>query len=65
MRETRTSGSEGGGIETNRCSLPLSVTTGAGFETLSQSWWLLDAPLEAGHDTHSIQLFSAVSLVAL
>jgi len=23
MREIRTSGSEGGGIETNRCSLPL------------------------------------------
>ena len=27
MREIRTSGSEGGGIEANRCSLPLSVTT--------------------------------------
>jgi len=26
MREIRTSGSEGGGIETNRRSLPLSVT---------------------------------------
>src|SRR5215468_11995983 len=24
MREIRTSGSEGGGVETNRCSLPLS-----------------------------------------
>jgi len=28
MREIRTSGSEGGGVETNRRSLPLSVTTG-------------------------------------
>src|SRR5262252_717306 len=37
----------------------------ATFETLSQSWWLLDAPLEAGHDTHSIQLFSAASLAGL
>jgi hypothetical protein len=27
MRETRTSGSEGGGNETNRRSLPLSVNT--------------------------------------
>jgi hypothetical protein len=26
MREIRTSGSEGGGSETNRCSPPLSVT---------------------------------------
>jgi hypothetical protein len=31
MRESRTSGSEGGGVETNRCSLPLSAgdVTGA------------------------------------
>ncbi len=28
MREIRTSGSEGGGIEANRCSLPLSVLPG-------------------------------------
>jgi hypothetical protein len=28
MREIRTSGSEGGGIETNRSSLPLSGTQG-------------------------------------
>src|SRR5262249_51632480 len=27
---------------------------------LSQSWWLLDAPLEAGHDRHPIQLRSAI-----
>ena len=27
MREIRKSGSEGGGIETNRCFLPLSVST--------------------------------------
>jgi len=31
MREIRSYGSEGGGIETNRCFLPLSVTTGAAF----------------------------------
>ena len=31
MREIRTSGSEGGGIETNRRSLPLSVTTDRGY----------------------------------
>jgi len=31
MREIRTSGSEGGGIETNRYSLPLSVTTDRGY----------------------------------
>jgi hypothetical protein len=37
------------------------VTTEAAFETPFQGQWLLDAPLEAGHDTHSIQLFSAVS----
>src|SRR6266478_8589048 len=40
-----------------------SSNPGAAFEIRSQSWWLLDAPLEAGHDTHSIPLFSAVSLV--
>src|SRR5215470_493557 len=27
MREIRTSGSEGGGVETNRCSLPLSSSS--------------------------------------
>src|SRR6266446_8953272 len=31
------------------------------FKTQYQSWWLLDVPLEAGHDTHSIHLFSALS----
>jgi len=31
MREIRTSGSEGGGVETNRCSLPLSLRDGAGI----------------------------------
>src|SRR5215470_2064570 len=30
MREIRTSGSEGGGVETNRCSLPLSAGNIAG-----------------------------------
>src|SRR6266436_8039109 len=40
-----------------------SSNPGAAFEIRYQSWWLLDAPLEAGHDTHSIRLFSAVSLI--
>jgi hypothetical protein len=31
MREIRTSGSEGGGIETNRRSLPLSVSPVSGY----------------------------------
>jgi hypothetical protein len=38
MRETRLSGSEGGGAESNRPSLPLSVipllTAGLGFEAV-------------------------------
>ncbi len=42
MREIRTSGSEGGGIEINRRSLPLSVST---------DWWLVDRPVKPGDDT--------------
>jgi len=38
MREIRTSGSEGGGIETNRCSLPLSVTPAVLRSTGSSSF---------------------------
>jgi hypothetical protein len=45
MREIRTSGSEGGGIETNRCSLPLSVTP--------VGRWLLDCPVKPGDDRQS------------
>jgi len=45
MREIRTSGSEGGGIETNRCSLPLSVSpAGPG---------LPDRPVKPGDDSQS------------
>src|SRR6266478_8902374 len=29
-----------------------SSNPGAAYEAPYQSWWLLDAPLEAGHDTH-------------
>jgi len=49
MREIRTSGSEGGGIETNRCSLPLSVTTGR--------QGLLDCPVKPGNDTDRVNSY--------
>jgi len=43
MREIRTSGSEGGGIETNRRSLPLFIIHGRR---------LLDRPVKPGDDRH-------------
>ena len=46
MREIRKSGSEGGGIETNRCFLPLSVNTAPG---------LLGCPVKPGNDAGGIK----------
>ncbi len=45
MRENRTSGSEGGGTETNRCSLPPISKHRPG---------VLDCPVKPGNDIYCV-----------
>jgi len=50
MRENRPSGSEGGGIETNRCFLPLSSTSHGDIA----KW--MDARVTPAHDDRVDQI---------
>jgi hypothetical protein len=61
MREIRTSGSEGGGAETNRPSLPLSVPTGLRLRHNAKPV-VTGCPAFAEHDTHEMHIFLACRL---
>jgi len=67
MREIRTSGSEGGGIETNRYSLPLSEHQGTALQQCVKAQCHSDRGCrdKPGHDSAGASMRPGTALVEL